>query len=121
MVSYVSQLNSDAEVAIRVLIDVDKEGKLLTSCEKYTAAEVAADALGEGWEGHVVQFSGGKDRQGFPMSKVPGSMQRALVVEAGASFFFFSSKCSLTVLELALETRLALNLDSSAAASLGLG
>lgn len=102
MVSYVSHLKSNAEVAIRVLINVDKEGKLLTSCEKYTAAEVAADALGEGWEGYVVQFSGGKYRQSFPMSKVPGSMQRALAVEAGASFFFFSSKCSLTVLELAL-------------------
>ena len=33
------------------------------------ATEVAADALGEEWKGHVVRISGGKDKQGFPMKQ----------------------------------------------------
>ena len=33
------------------------------------ATEVAADALGEEWKGHVVRISGGNDKQGFPMKQ----------------------------------------------------
>ncbi|XP_055424905.1 40S ribosomal protein S6-like [Bubalus kerabau] len=42
---------------------------LITFYEKRMATEVAADALGEEWKGHVVRISGGKDKQGFPMKQ----------------------------------------------------
>uniref|UniRef100_A0A2K5HUL4 40S ribosomal protein S6 n=1 Tax=Colobus angolensis palliatus TaxID=336983 RepID=A0A2K5HUL4_COLAP len=51
------------------LIEVDDECKLRTFYEKRMATEVAADALGEEWKGYVVQISGGKDKQGFPMKQ----------------------------------------------------
>ena len=41
----------------------------ITFYEKRMATEVAADALGEEWKGHVVRISGGNDKQGFPMKQ----------------------------------------------------
>uniref|UniRef100_A0A8D2GTA4 Small ribosomal subunit protein eS6 n=1 Tax=Urocitellus parryii TaxID=9999 RepID=A0A8D2GTA4_UROPR len=46
------------------LIEVDDERKLRTFYEKRMDTEVAADALGEEWKGHVVRISGGNDKQG---------------------------------------------------------
>ncbi|MBZ3874507.1 40S ribosomal protein S6 [Sciurus carolinensis] len=51
------------------LTDVDKERKLRTFYEKHMASEVAANALGEEWKDHVVQISGGNDKQGFLMKQ----------------------------------------------------
>ena len=47
------------------LIEVDDERKLRTFYEKGMATDVAADTLGEGWQGYVVQIGGGNDKA-FP-------------------------------------------------------
>ncbi|MBZ3887982.1 40S ribosomal protein S6 [Sciurus carolinensis] len=51
------------------LTEGDNEHKLCTFYEKRMVTEVAADALGEEWEGYVVRISGGNDKQGFPMKQ----------------------------------------------------
>lgn len=63
------------------LIEEDNECKLHTFCEKRTVAVTAADALGEGWKGYVVQISGGDDKQGLPMKRVSWPMAVSPAIE----------------------------------------
>uniref|UniRef100_A0A8W4FE75 Small ribosomal subunit protein eS6 n=1 Tax=Sus scrofa TaxID=9823 RepID=A0A8W4FE75_PIG len=70
------------------LIEVDDEQKLGTFHEKRMATEVAADALGEEWEGDGVRIGGGNDTQGFPMKQGVWTHGRApLLLSKGYSCY----------------------------------
>lgn len=51
------------------LTEVDDDHKLHTSYEKHMATKVAADALGEEWEGYMVEISRGIENQDFLMKQ----------------------------------------------------
>ena len=51
------------------LIEIEDEKKMRVFYEKRMGQEVAADSLGEEWEGYVVRIKGGNDKQGFPMKQ----------------------------------------------------
>uniref|UniRef100_A0A8C5KBQ3 40S ribosomal protein S6 n=1 Tax=Jaculus jaculus TaxID=51337 RepID=A0A8C5KBQ3_JACJA len=70
------------------LIEVDDARKPRTFHERRVATQVAADALGEEWQGCVVRISGGNDKQGFPMTQGVLTQGRArLLLSKGRSYY----------------------------------
>merc|ERR1712193_357634 len=51
------------------LIEEDDERKLRIFYEKRISTEVAADGLGDEWQGYRLKITGGNDKQGFPMKQ----------------------------------------------------
>merc|ERR1712244_91054 len=51
------------------LFEINDEHKVRPFYEKRMGAEVAADTLGEEWNGYIFRITGGNDKQGFPMKQ----------------------------------------------------
>ncbi|KAH8339085.1 hypothetical protein KR074_003423 [Drosophila pseudoananassae] len=72
----------------QMLLEIVDEHKLRIFYEKRMGASVAADGLGEEWQGYVLRIAGGNDKQGFPMMQGVFSQQRVrLLLKTGHSCY----------------------------------
>lgn len=70
------------------LVEIVDEHKLRIFYEKRMGASIAADGLGEEWQGYVLRIAGGNDKQGFPMKQGVFSQQRVrLLLKSGQSCY----------------------------------